>query len=451
MSISRSWASLVGVLALMGATAASTGSAQTPAAGSARPPVTFTKDVAPIFQRSCQICHRPDSIAPMSLMTFEDARPWARAIRDRVARGQMPPFNVEANVGIQKFKNDRRLSASEIATITSWVDSGAARGNPADMPPPVQFADVGEWEFGEPDLIVQIPNAHFVPAQGPDEWANYVVETTLTEDRYLMAVQTRPGKGAHRVVHHVNADLLQQEDDAERLPGRLDDRAGGGTNGAGETFLNEYALGKGADILPEGTGKLVKAGSLVRFNIHYHPNGEAVRDRTAVGMKFYPKGYVPKYHQIAKQVGQSSGLDIPAGASEVRHDGYFRLRQSARITGIQAHQHNRGKRQCIEAILPDDRVVPLNCMRVDFAWHLVYLYADDVTPLLPAGTVLHVISWTDNSTANPHNPDPRNWVGSGNRTIDEMSFVWLTWTYLTDDDYGRMVEEQRARQTNNNQ
>ena len=401
--------------------------------------LTYAKDVAPIMQRSCQTCHRPGTNAPMSFLTYEDVRPWARAIKNKVTQRLMPPWHIERNVGIQKFKDDPSLSDSEIATIAAWVDGGAPKGSVGDMPPAPTFPDDEAWHIGKPDLIVEIPKPHIVPAAGGDLWIDYISDSGLTEDRYLQAVEAKPGPGARAVVHHLLTYLIQDIDQDEVLAGRLDDRPANN-----ESFLNEFAVGKNGDILPEGTAKLVKAGSKIRFNLHYHPSGKETADRARVGLKFYPKGYKPKYHQISLQIANShEELDIPANTI-TRHDGYYRFSKPARITAVQAHMHNRGKRMCVEAILPSGRAETLNCMYFDFNWHKVYNYQDDVTPILPAGTVLHTILWHDNTANNRSNPDPRNWIGYGQRTLDEMAFSWVTWTYLDDEDFKKMTAERAA-------
>ena len=246
--------------------------------------LTYAKDVAPIMQRSCQTCHRPGTNAPMSLLTYEDVRPWARAIKNKVTQRLMPPWHIERNVGIQKFKDDPSLSDSEIATIAAWVDGGAPKGSVADMPAAPTFPDDEAWHIGTPDLIVEIPKPHVVPSAGGDLWIDYIADSGMTEDRYLQAVEAKPGPGARAVVHHLLTYLIQDIDQDEVLAGRLDDRP---TNN--ESFLNEFAVGKNGDILPEGTAKLVKAGSKIRFNLHYHPSGKETTDRARVGLKFYPR------------------------------------------------------------------------------------------------------------------------------------------------------------------
>ncbi|HEY6212561.1 MAG TPA: hypothetical protein VIW45_09765 [Vicinamibacterales bacterium] len=388
-------------------------SAQSPAPGA----VTFTKDVAPILQKACQNCHRPGSIAPMSLLTYEDARPWARSIKDRVERRSMPPWHVDRTVGIRKFKDDPSLSDKEIATIVSWIDAGAPKGNPADMPAPKAFDDSDRWHIGKPDLIVEMPRAFEVKPEAADWWGNFIADSGLTEDRYIKAVEAKPSASAIRVVHHA-VETLEYED---------------GTPSGGT--LVEYAVGKNGDIFPDGSGKLMKAGARIRFNMHYHAIGSPVLDRTSVGIVFYPKGVVPKHVMTTILSPNQDDLDIPAGADNVRSDAYYKFDRNARLVGFMPHMHNRGKRQCIEAIYPNMRIEQFNCVNYDFQWQIVYNYADDVAPLLPAGTIIHVISWHDNSVANKYNPDPRNWVGFGNRTTDDMSRHWLTYYTMNDEEF----------------
>ncbi|HWE52072.1 MAG TPA: hypothetical protein VG273_19925 [Bryobacteraceae bacterium] len=397
---------------------------------------TFTKDVAPILQTHCQECHRSGAVAPMSLMTYQDARPWARSIKQRVVQRTMPPWFVERNVGIQKFKDDPSLSDREIATLVRWVDAGAPQGNPADMPPPAKLSELGAWQIGKPDLIVAAP-AHTIPAQAPDTWLDLYSDSGLTEDRYIKAVQGMPSypKG-FRVVHHSHNYLIP--------PGGTEENEGMER----EETLNEYSAGKPADIFPEGSGRLMKAGTRIHFNIHYHAVGEEIHDQFKIGLTFYPKGYVPKHIQQSGQFDQSQipgGLDIPAGADNVRSDMYHRFNTAVTLTGFQPHMHDRGKRECLEAIYPDGKNEMLNCADFNFGWALVYEWADDAAPILPAGSILHIINWHDNSDRNPANPDSRNWVGSGARTIDEMSFVWLFWYNMSDDEYKQISAERQAR------
>jgi len=396
---------------------------------------TFTKDVAPILQRSCQHCHRTGSIAPMALISYEDVRPWARSIRSRVSQRQMPPWHLDKTVGIQSFKDDPSLSDAEIATLVGWIDGGMPRGNPSDMPPPREFKDWEWWNIGTPDLIVTLPEDVTVPPSGPDWWGNIEADPRLTEDRYIKAVEIKPGPGAAiRVVHHAVASIVSPD--------------GSPTGGT----LVEYAVGKNGDIYPEGAGRLIKAGSKINFNMHDHSVGESVVDRTRIGLVFYPKGEVPRHVMTTILSPNADDLDIPAGAADVRSDAYYKLERPSRLVGFMPHMHNRGKRQCLEAIFPNMTVEMLNCVNYDFQWQIVYNYADDAAPLLPAGTIMHVISWHDNSAANRHNPDPRNWVGFGHRTTDDMARHWLTYYYMSDEEFVAEVEarEAAARRTAQN-
>ena len=393
---------------------------------------TFTRDVAPILQRSCQSCHREGAIAPMSLLTYEETRPWARAIREKVETRTMPPWFIDKNIGVQGFKYDRSLSDAEIETIVDWVDAGAPRGNPVDMPPPVEFADRDIWHTGEPDWIVPIPEPFVVPAEGANWWGDLFSESGLTEDRWIKAVETKPSAEGFPVVHHA----------VTRLQESLDSDEG--------DFLNEYAQGKNGDVFPEGTGRLVKAGSIIRFNMHYASIGEERTDRTSVGLTFYPKGEEPEHELFSRGLGQNYDLDIPPGEDDVRHDSYHTFDANVRLTGFQPHLHNRGKRQCIEAIYPDGEVETLSCADWDFGWHIVYNYADEVQPLLPKNTILHTITWHDNSRANRWNPDPRNWAGFGQRSSDDMSFTWTSWFELSDEEFEAALAEREALTANDN-
>ena len=398
--------------------------------------VTFTKDVAPILQRSCQTCHRPGAIAPMSLLTYEEARPWARSIKQKVTSREMPPWYIDRNIGITEFKDDPSLRDAEIETISKWVDAGAPMGNAADMPKPRQFGDLDQWHIGKPDHIVTMKKPYILPAHGPDNIVNILVDPGFTEDMYVMAVESKPADAqSYKVVHHFTTNLVEDEDD---------DPIG--------LFFNEYALGKNGDIFPPNSGRLIKAGSKINFNLHLNTRGEETPVTVQLGFKVFPKGVVPKYVAFTQHMGDTLDLDIPAGQT-ARHDGYFRLPRPALLASFQPHMHNRGKAMCMEAIYPDvrsdsarpgpARTETLSCVsNYQFGWHITYPYKDDVAPLLPAGTIIHITSWHDNSANNKYNPNPRNWVGYGQRSIDEMSFAWVTLTYLEDTDYQQRV---RAR------
>lgn len=409
----------------------STVGAQTAAAG----PV-FTKDIAPILQRSCQSCHREGELAPMALTTYQAVRPWARSIKAKVASREMPPWHVDKTIGIQQFKSDPSLSDQEIETIVKWVDSGAPQGNPADMPPPKEFAASNDWQIGTPDLIIKFPTS-VVPAAGPDLFGELLADIPIEEDRYIKAIQTRSAtRASHKVVHHALSYSVDRSD-----PNVMSD---------GGQFLVEYASGKNAEVYPEGSGVLLKAGQQARLSYHMHSTGEETKAEVELGMVLYPKGYVPSYIRWSRQLAQpTTPIDIPAG-TVARSDGYTILHKAARLLAFQPHMHNLGKRQCLEVIYPTSGTRTtteiLNCANFNNNWHLTYNYADDAQPLLPAGTILHNIQWHDNSASNPRALDPKNWVGDGQRTIDEMGFFWIGWVELTDDEYKTQLAERKAAQ-----
>jgi len=409
MNIPRITCSVLGVMIFL--TTLGTASAEVP------DNPTFYKDIEPILQRSCQVCHRPNNMAPMSLMNYQETRPWARSIRAKVESREMPPWHIDPKVGIQEFKDDRSLTDDEIATISAWVEAGAPRGSIEDAQPSVEFQDFGAWTI-EPDLIVQSP-PHTVPAQASDWWGDYIVPTGLDSDRYIKAIQTKAGD--LRVVHHA---LTYAVTDPDAPLGDSSDDA----------FLNEYAVGKNGDVYPEGSGRLFEANSRVRFSFHYHSVGEEVTDQTELGLVLYPEGYEPDHILYSRQLGNAGELDIPAG-SVTRHDGYQKMYLPGKLTGFQPHMHFLGTRQCVEMIYPNGTAEMVNCANFDFNWHIVYNYKDDAAPLYPAGTTMHIISYHDNTAGNRGNLDAKNWTGGGSRTVDEMAFSWLSWYDLTEEEY----------------
>jgi len=405
--------------------------------------VTFTKDVAPILQERCQACHRPGMIAPMSLLTYEETRPWARSIKQRVMAREMPPWFIDKNVGIQHFSNDVSLSEAQIATIGKWVDNGAPKGNPADMPPPRKFVDTDTWQIGEPDVVVTLPEDFVVKAKAPDIWPDLLVDPRLTEDRYIKGVQIIPTKG-FPVIHHIRTSIVEPSDGSLNS-GRTDATDGSLQVGEQGVFLNEYAIGKKGDVFPEGSGRLMKAGTKVNFQLHLHSNGKAdTPTNVALGIKFYPAGYVPQ-HVVSSTTVSAPQVDIQPHTDNIRSDGYLMLKMPARLLSFQPHMHNRGKEECLEAIYPTGRTEMLSCAKLRFNWHLNYVYTDDVAPLLPAGTVLHSIMWHDNTAANPFNPDPDAQVTYGQRTIDEMGSAWISWYFMSEEDFKKETEARRAR------
>jgi hypothetical protein len=407
---------------------------------------TFTKDIAPIFQEKCEACHRVDSIAPMPLTTFEEARPWARSIKARVSERQMPPWHLDKSVGIQDFKNDRSLSDDQIETIVRWIDQGATKGDPKDMPPAKVWPSEQGWNFAklfgqtEPDLIVR-STPWTQKAGANDTWWKPIVETGLTEPRWVRAIEIRPAtvKG-RKITHHAVERLIQDETDP-LAQNQLDPNG----NNLGGTFM-EWAVGKQGELMRENSGKLMLPGSKIGFDIHYSNGGEDITDNVELGIYFYPKGQEPKFRQVLHLMGatNSAGVDIPPNTLKATQ-GFFVLKENARIESYQPHMHLRGKAMSMEAILPTGQVTMLSYVdHFNFNWHNSYVYADDAAPLLPKGTIIKVTAWHDNTTANKQNPDPNVWVGYGDRTVDEMAHAWVNVTYMGDDDFKAELEQRKA-------
>jgi hypothetical protein len=413
---------------------------------------TFTKDIAPIFQEKCEACHRTNSIAPMSLVTYEESRPWARSIKTRVTTRQMPPWHIDKTVGIQDFKNDRSLNDAQIETISRWVDQGAPKGDVKDMPAPKQWPNEQGWNFAylfgqtEPDLVVK--SAPWTQKAGQnDAWWKPTAETGLTEPRWVRAIEIRPGsvKG-RKIVHHAIARLQQEETDSLAQNTDADGRPIAGT------FM-EWAVGKQGEMMRPNSGKLMLPGARIIWDIHYSNGGEDITDQSELGIYFYPKGQEPKYRQVLHLMGATNagGVDIPPGVVKATQ-GFFVLRQNGRVESFQPHMHLRGKAMSIEAILPTGQVQMLSHVAdFNFNWHNSYQYTDEVAPLLPKGTIIKVTAWHDNTPANRANPDPNVWVGYGDRTVDEMAHAWVNVTYMEDADFEAEVEARRARTQRNTQ
>jgi hypothetical protein len=415
------------------------------ASGNSKSP-TFAKDITPIFQEKCQDCHRKGSMAPMSLVTYEETRPWAKAIKQRVASRNMPPWHLDKTVGIQQFQNDISLSDDQISTIVRWVDAGAPLGDVKDMPPAKQWPTDDGWklaaQFGQPDFVLK-SEAYTMPAHGQDVWFKPLTDVPVTEPRWVRAVEMRPGTPAgRRITHHVLARLLQDEKDALAI------NDGSGTLPGSAGLLMEWAIGKNYDVYRPNTGKLLLPGSQIWWEMHLHAVGEEIRDHAELAVYLYPKGQEPKYRTrltlFGAQASQGSPLDIkPNTISET--ENFHVLPQPARLENFQPHMHLRGKAMAIEAILPNGTRQMLSYVdHFNFQWMTNYIYADDAAPVLPKGTIIHVTAWHDNTAANPNNPDPLQWVGWGDRTVDEMAHAWVNVTYITEQDYQDWLSKHRA-------
>ena len=443
---------------VLGLTAAAPAWAQSPPPAAAGE-VTFTKDIAPILQRSCQTCHRPDGVAPMSLVTYEEVRPWARAIKQRTGLGPragvMPPWYIEKNIGIQHYKDDPSLSESEIAKVAKWADSGAPRGNAADMPKAIDFGDGSDWRIGKPDLVVSSDEL-LVKGNAPDWWGEIKsIPTGLTEDRYVSAVEIRevndvPKGGTGRetvggryVFHHMiwSTRVLSEVPENAELTLELVLQ-----NGDSITPWPVHEVGRNPDVFDELSGRLLKAGSsIVSDSVHLHSNGRDTKARLEIGFKFHPKGYTPTFKRSpSRQLGNGLDIDIKPMESGQQLHAYTVLQEHTKITSFEPHLHAPGMRMCLEAIWGFN-IQTLSCAGYDHNWVRGYLYEDDYAPVLPKGTILHIVGYMDNSPNNKNVPDPRNWQGSGNRSVANMFIDLGMGLSLTDEQFQAEMAKRREK------
>ena len=448
--------------------------------------VTFARDVAPILREKCQKCHRPGEMAPMSLLTYAEVRPWVRAIKAQVVAREMPPWYVDTKIGIQKFKNNASLSDEQLDTIVRWVDAGAPLGNPADLPPPRQWPAGNDWRLAEqmgrpPDLVVKAP-PYSMPAVANDQFPTLgPVDAGLTEDRYIIAMEIKPNLEGRGILHHTEMSVIQSEPADpvarglaqavfaidHRTPAHLPVTDGPAERIApqearqlsinadeaeaeGRVHLLDWEIGKTGDIYPENVGKLLRAGAKLTWSQHYHAAGKPVTEQTETGFWFYPKGAVPKHRAFYVPIGSRyrERLVIPPGVVN-EHTAYWTAPTPLLITNFQPHMHIRGRAMSMEAIYPDGRSEVLNhSPNWNFNWHISAIYADDAAPLLPKGTVIKLTAWHDNTAAYKANPDPAQWVTYGQRSVDEMAHANTEVVFLTEADYQQMLQERnrnRAR------
>lgn len=383
--------------------------------------VTWSKDVAPLVFAKCAECHRAGQLGPMSLLSYADARPWAKSIRKAVTSREMPPWQAASPHGT--FSNDISLTDAEIATLVSWVDSGAPEGDPALAPPAPSFAE--GWRHGTPDHVIELDEVE-VPADGPDLFPNLTAEVELPEKRWIRAVEVQAGDPS--VLHHVVvfrggamrglpvADVAATEEGTERRASR--GMGGGGAAAIGGGPLAVWAVGSPPNVYPDGIGQQVPKKFTVTANMHYHPSGQVARDRTRIGL-YFGEGEMEKV--VSAQAVGNLDVRIPPGASDFRLEGEVKIRQDIRVVSLFPHMHMRGRRMVYTAKLPDggERTL-LDVPRYDFDWQWFYYPAEPM--ILPEGTVLHVSAEYDNSAANPNNPDPNAWVYFGEESDDDMMF-----------------------------
>ena len=411
------WHRIFGVAALFAGAVALLGAGLRPAPTS-RP--TFYRDVLPILQAHCQVCHRMGEIAPMPLVTYAETRPYARAMARDATSHKMPPWFADACCG--KFSDDPSLTEAQIATLRSWANAGAPDGSPRDAPPDPHWVE--GWNISQPDLILQMLTPVTIPADGTVEYTYEIVPTGFAEDRWVQMSEIRPSSRAH--VHH--AVVYIRPPDSKWLRGApvgvpftatsLNDPAL--RHQAHETtsdMLLVYAPGSSPDRWPDGMAKFVPAHSDLVFQMHYTTNGQAASDQTSVGMVFSKRP--PAKRVITLQLANDHDpIPIPPNTDNYRVEVHGTLPNDCLLLSFFPHMHLRGKRFEYNLVQPDKSVETLLRVNYDFYWQLSYRLTEP--RLLKGGTEMQAVAWYDNSKNNPHNPDPDSPVQWGDQTWNEM-------------------------------
>lgn len=450
-------------LVVIGAAAAVRLGAQAPAPTDTMPP-TYSRDVAPIFFKNCTNCHRPGEIAPMSLLTYAEARPWAKAIAARVSRGTMPPWHADPNHG--EFLNDRRLSAADKATILTWVSAGAPEGDPRDLPPAPTYSS--GWTIGEPDAVFTMQEDYPIPAEGTIAYQYLQVPTNLSEDKWVQAMEVKPGNPA--VVHHVivfavppasaprpaatvatvagaeaqprprptplftfqegSQDIPAGQTGGPKLPPDQQPPLGPNDRPAPKRMgpaIGGFTPGQMIRVYQEGSAIKLPAGSLLVFQMHYTATGTATTDRTRIGVRFAKSR---PQHELRFTNLVNGSLHIPAGAADYRLETEMTVNRDVTLWSMLPHTHVRGKRWEYQVTYPDGRTeTVLAVPKYDFNWQTDYVFKEPLK--LPKGAKLHATAWYDNSKNNPSNPDSTKDVWWGDQTWDEMMFTGLTYSVDT--------------------
>ena len=401
---------------------------------------TYTSEVADIINNNCVVCHRQGGIGPMSFESYEQVRPWAPLISLKVMKREMPPYAYDHGIGIQDLQGDWRLSQKDIDTVVEWVDNGASYGDPDIVIQPPILADTEAWsfeeDFGAPDAIIASV-AIDIPASGNDLWHKHNVPTGLSEDRCIKAVQVKPRGDAKSVVHHANSSII--------------------TEGSREGMLTEYAMGKWGEIVPQGVCRTIPANAEVAWDIHMFPGGlgamapgSVIKDNVVeIGLWLYTEEESEqlKYKQDLSlyRLGDQDDITIPPNGYYMTQ-GFHSFDHPVRLDSFQPHGHLRMNAASLEIFYPESGHTEQISQVSNWSatWHHSHLYEPDVAPLLPAGAVIVLKQWYDNTSNNPNNPDSDMWVMGGSRTGDEMTHAWLAITHLDDEGYNKLKEERDA-------
>ena len=379
--------------------------------------VTFTKDVAAVLQRHCQECHRPGEAAPFSLLTYDQARPWAKAMKQAVLTKEMPPWF--AGPHSTAFSNDRSLPEKDAGTIVAWADGGALQGDPKDMPPPRKFVE--GWSIPKPDVVFELPKPFPIPATGTVEYEKIIVPSGFTEDKWVQFAEARPDRRAQ--VHHMivfirepGSHWLQGEKVGEFFIAPKPKADDTDTSALPSDFLVGYAPGQPPERLEPGQAKLIKAGSDLIFEIHYTTNGRAAMDRSKAGLVFAKE---PPKERVLTLSATNGKFKIPPGDPDYRVDAEFDVRANVKLTGLHPHMHGRGKDFEYRLVYPSGKTETLlDVPRYNWHWQLWYTLSKPI--LLPKGAKIECTAHFDNSPNNPDNADASKEVTWGDQSWDEM-------------------------------
>jgi mono/diheme cytochrome c family protein len=423
--------------------------------------ITFTRDVARIFYENCAECHRPNDIAPFSVLTYKDVRPWARSIREKVIAREMPPWYADPRYG--HFKNDARLSKKDIDTIVAWADQGAKEGDPKDLPALPGYVE--GWRIGKPDQVFSMTEEYTIKPDDPDTYVYFVVPTGFKEDRWVQAAEIRPGN--KRLVHHVIAHILTPQaiagskrtsaqadsqsaneqtifykegglarvkpnapviDDGANAPNggaAFKRRAGEEGSDLFSILLTSYAPGKDPDVFAPGMAKRIPAGSKIVLQMHYSrfrgTLDKPERDRTSVGLIF---AKAPPPNRVVTLTIPNHFFKIPAGADDHEVTAAYTFDQDVKLVDYMPHMHLRGKQMKYEVIYPGGRRETLLWVpKFNFNWQTLYRLKDPI--MIPKGSRMIITAHFDNSSKNKYNPDPGKPVRWGDPTYDEMMIGWM--------------------------